>query len=53
MQAPATAVTAPRLKAGTVTAGLALILLAVAAASLSLGASGLLPWDLFLSLIHI
>lgn len=47
MQTPATAVTAPRLKVGAVTAGLALILLAVAAASLSLGASGLLPWELF------
>lgn len=45
--APATAVTAPRLKVGAVTAGLALILLATAAASLSLGASGLLPWELF------
>ena len=47
MQAPAAAVTAPRLKVGAVTAGLALILLATAAASLSLGASGLLPWELF------
>ncbi|NTT86170.1 FecCD family ABC transporter permease [Tabrizicola fusiformis] len=45
--APATAVTAPRLKVGAVTAGLALILLTTAAASLSLGASGLLPWELF------
>ena len=45
--APATAVTAPRLKVGAVTAGLTLILLATAAASLSLGASGLLPWELF------
>lgn len=47
MQVPAAAVTAPRLKVGAVTAGLALILLATAAASLSLGASGLLPWELF------
>ncbi|GAB1480828.1 hypothetical protein MASR2M74_34110 [Paracoccaceae bacterium] len=44
MQAPAAA---PRLKVGAVTAGLGLMLLGTAAASLSLGVSGLLPWELF------
>ena len=43
----ATTQAAPRLRVGAVTAGLALMLLATAAASLSLGASGLLPWELF------
>ena len=46
--APAVAaVRAPRLAVPAVTTGLALLLVAMACLSLSIGASGLLPWELF------